>query len=146
VAFFRVWLQHFPRVVERCCGPSAAGTAEKFTTVDLSSFFNTSPREFGSNFPDQLRQDLAGIPAGRSTLQSIPFLLGEGGEKKAWLVVREQLVEVLLTEHKAGYICLAQFCDWFESDMCPNNPACEKRDEDVDPVGAHLADVVLVYF
>jgi hypothetical protein len=126
-------------------GQAQAGTADKFTPIDLGSFFNTSPRAFGSNFSKQLRQDLSGIPSGHSTLHGVPFLLGEGGEKKSWLVVREQVVEIPLTERKAGYICLAQFCDWFESDMCPNNPGCEERDEDVDPVGARLADAVLVY-
>jgi hypothetical protein len=126
-------------------GQGQAQPAEKFTPLNLSSLFNTSPHEFSSNLREQFRQDLAGIPTGRSTLQGMPFLLGEGGEKKSWIVVRDQMVAIPLTEQKAGYICLAQFCDWFESDMCPNNPECENSEQDVDPVGARLADVVLVY-
>src|SRR5215472_17315328 len=83
-------------------GQAQAGTVDKFTPIDLGSFFNTSPREFGSKFSEQLRQDLSGIPSGRSTLQGVSFLLGEGGEKKSWLEVREQVVEIPLIEQKAG--------------------------------------------
>lgn len=126
---------------------SEPAPAEKFTAVDLSPYFNTSPREFGSKLSDSARQDLTGIPSGRSTLRGIPFSLGESGEKKSWLVVREQSLEIPLPQQKAGFVCLAQFCDWLPA--CANGAVCEnleKSDEkDVDTLGVRLADAILVY-
>jgi len=116
--------------------PAAAG---KFTPVDLSAFFNSSPREFGKDLSDWQRRDLEGIPAGNQQLRGVPFLLGTGGDKASWLVVRTQRVDVPLPRQDASYVCLAQFCDWFEPD------SIKPGEEDVNKVGERLADAVLVY-
>lgn len=104
-------------------GQAQAAPAEKFTSVDLSEYFNTSPREFAANLSASARRDLEGIPSARATLYGIPFELGAGGDAKSWLAVRGQTVEILLGEQKAGFICLAQFCDWAE--YCPDDAVCE---------------------
>src|SRR5205085_7957621 len=128
-------------------GQAQPADAQKFTAVDLGPYFNTSPREFGSQLNESARQDLTGIPSGRSTLRGIPFSLGEGGEKKSWLLVRGQSVEIPLPRQRTGFVCLAQFCDW--PDACATGAVCENvvkpSEEDVDTLGARLADAVLVY-
>ncbi len=119
--------------------PPASG---KFTPIDLSAFWNTSPNEFGRSGPVRARggtADIDKIPAGKRELRGIPFLLGAGGEAKSWLVLRDQTVEVPLAGRNAGFLCLAQFCDWFESDFY------KPGEEDADKLGAKLADAVLVY-
>ncbi|HKW99829.1 MAG TPA: CehA/McbA family metallohydrolase [Bryobacteraceae bacterium] len=128
-------------------GQAQAAPAEKFTGVDLSSYFNISPREFAETLTAAVRRDLEGIPTGRATLHGIPFELGAGGEAKSWLALRGQTVDVTLGEEKAGFICLAQFCDWAES--CADDATCENfirpGEEDAETLGVKLADAVLVY-
>jgi hypothetical protein len=108
-----------------------ANTAGKFTPVDLSTHFNVSAKALAGTF------GAARIPTGSQTFRGIPFQLGAGGETKSWLLVRDQTVEIPLAGQKAGYLCLAQFCDRFEADFF--------QKEDLDQSGARLADAVLVY-
>jgi hypothetical protein len=120
-------------------GQVQAAAAKKFTPVDLSSHFDHSRPALVKFFGESSRDDLARIPTGSQQLRGIPFLLGPGGDAKSWLVMREQTVEVPLPGQKAGYVCLAQFCDPFEAEMLKDG------EEEVDVVGARLADAVLVY-
>ncbi|MCW5981577.1 MAG: CehA/McbA family metallohydrolase [Bryobacteraceae bacterium] len=115
------------------------GSAEKFTPVDLGSLFDATPEEFGAPFSGSERADLARIPVGSQTLRGIPFLLGPGGDRKSWLVVRRQTVEIPLAGRKASYLCLAQFCDWFERERLADGQ------QDVNPIGERLADAALEY-
>ncbi len=114
-------------------------SSAKFTPVDLSSHFNMSQPELGAAFDDGSRDGFGGIPTGSQKLQGIPFMLGPGGSAKSWLLLRDQAVEVPLAYQKAGFVCLAHFCDRFESDFFKNG------EEDIDQSGARLADAVLIY-
>jgi len=116
-----------------------AASADKFTPVELSSHFNVSLPTLVDVFGASSGESLAGIPTGSQKFRGIPFLLGPGGGTKSWLLLREHIAEVPLARHKAGYVCLAQFCDRFEADFV------KKDEEDLDPLGARLADAVLVY-
>jgi hypothetical protein len=66
--------------------------SEKFTPIDLSPYFNASPREFG---PRERAKEIGGecardglirVPTGRKALQGVPFWLGpEGLDGKSWI-------------------------------------------------------------
>jgi hypothetical protein len=121
------------------------GDEARFTTMPLGRVFNTSAREFGPrpwarNRPgvtDNLIRTLGGL----QTMRGVPFELGPGGvDLKTWVVLggatRRAEVEIGRT---AGYLCLAQFCDW---------ERVEFDAEDVDAIegiGNTLAEAVLVY-
>ena len=116
-----------------------AAAADKFTPVDLGSQFNVAPPGLLEVFGESSRDELARIPSGSQKLRGIPFLLGPGGEANSWVLLRGQTVEIPLAGQKAGYVCLAQFCDRFEADFF------KKGEEEADLLGARLADAVLVY-
>src|SRR5207253_2406701 len=103
-------------------GPPAWG---KFTPIDLSSYFDVSPAQFGER--DQARQlsgesardGLVHTPAGSQNFRGIPFLLGAGGAKeKSWLLLRSNPGQSskqnpdIPVGRRASFICLAAFCDW----------------------------------
>lgn len=126
----------------------------KFIPIDLNRYFNTSVNEFGARRPRttagseyELGADgLARLPRGSKALRGIPFLLGPpGASSKSWLGVttRERgwgasSVEVPL-DHNAHFVCFAHFCDW---DSERTHPATV---DDIESLGEHLADAVLVY-
>lgn len=124
----------------------------KFTPIDLSSYFTGSSADFGPRQHtrrlggEAARDGLIRMPAGKQNLRGLPFLLGPAGvESKSWLIVSKgknpwstAAVEVAI-QQKAGYICLAQFCDWDENESPPPNQDVVER------VGQHLADVAIVY-
>ena len=86
------------------------------------------------------------MPGGTQTFRGIPFLLGPSDTKrKSWIAldVRRSSWAVpsceITLQKKAGFICLAQFCDWDENeDPPPHQDVIEK-------VGQRLADVIFVY-
>jgi hypothetical protein len=85
-------------------------------------------------------------PGGRQNFRGIPFWLGqEGVQNKSWVVLSRRpspsaTGSVLIPlEGRASFICLAQFCDWDESESPP--PA----EDVVERVGQPLAEAVLVY-
>ena len=127
-------------------------TSGKFTPVALGQFFNASSIDFGpreramplsaTGPPDGLIR----TPGGRQNFRGIPFWLGqEGVQNKSWVVLSRRpspsaTGSVLIPlEGRASFICLAQFCDWDESEIPP--PA----EDVVERVGQPLAEVVLVY-
>ena len=124
----------------------------RVSAIDLSSFFTASPAEFGprekaKRLSHASAQDgLIRLPAGKQVFRGVPFVLGPAEvDKKAWVVLGLQpaawmtrLVEIPLSQ-KAGFICLAQFCDWDENEE-PN-----PREDVIEKVGQRLADVVLRY-
>jgi len=117
---------------------SQAASADNFTPVNLGSRFNVSLPALVESLGES-SENLAKIPTGHQSLRGIPFLLGSGGDAKSWLLLREQTVEVPLIARQTGYICLAQFCDRFETDVF------KEGESEANPLGARLADAVLVY-
>ncbi len=124
----------------------------KFSPIDLAPFFTASAAEFGprqkaKGLSHASAQDgLIRLPAGKQVFRGVPFVLGPAEVKrKSWVVLSSQpaawltrSVEVLLRQ-KAGFICLAQFCDWDE------NEEPKPREDVVEKVGQRLADIVLTY-
>ena len=110
-------------------GASAKFNAEKFSPIDLGSYFNASPNDFGSQerakglSGDPNRDGLVRTPAGEQNLRGIPFRLGpEGMDQKRWIALSSQggawaspRVEIPLPQ-KAGFVCLAAFCNWDENE------------------------------
>lgn len=130
---------------------AAAADPEKFTPVPLDRYFNASAREFGSHAPARMLNapggdDLIHTPAGAQQFQGMPFRLGEAGaDRKSWVVLSmrshpwaSRRVEVPIGR-TAGFLCLAQFCDWDPMEF-------EAEDADaMEKIGDRLADAVLVY-
>jgi hypothetical protein len=136
-------------------GPSESSSekaGQKFTPVDLQSYFNTSSVDFG---PREKAKGLTGesgndglirMPGGNQTFRGIPFRLGRQGiHDKSWLVLSTSPgskatpnVEIPLA-HRANFICLAAFCDWDGNETPP------PRDNVIERLGQLLADVILVY-
>jgi hypothetical protein len=133
-------------------GMAAPAGVAKFTPLDLSTFFNCSPKDFGPRESakglggDCARDGLVRVPAGMRNLQGIPFLLGpEGVDKKSWLALSAQPKawatgsKAIPVGKAAGFVCLATFCDWDAMETPgPGETAVEK-------VSQKLAEAVLVY-
>ena len=124
----------------------------KFTPVDLSRHFNSSPSGFGPREQarglsgDSAKDGLLHTPAGAQSFRGIPFLLGpEGVENKCWIVLSSRAsssatpdIEIPLGQ-RANFVCLTAFCDWDKNETPPPG-------EDVaEQVGQRLAEVALVY-
>jgi hypothetical protein len=125
---------------------------EKFKPIDLTPYFTASAMDFG---PREQAKGLGGAsakdglirtPTGKQTFRGIPFLLGAEGIMTKSLVVlskrnstwTKQSIEISI-EQKAGFLCLAGFCDWDENENpAPNQDVIEK-------VGQSLAEAILVY-
>jgi hypothetical protein len=133
----------------QAAGASAStGASSKFTPVDFGSHFNASPADFG---PRSQAKGLGGDglirpPAGNQQFRGIPFRLGPGeAQQKSWVVLSTRQapwtaprLEIPLGQ-KAGYLCLAQFCDWDENEWRPSGV------DDIERVGQLLAEAVLIY-
>lgn len=128
------------------------GPPAKFVPVDLTKFFNCSPKEFGPRprakelGGDSAQDGLVRMPAGHQNLQGIPFSLGpKGVEKKSWLHLSTKTgasaarALTIPLGKKASFVCLGAFCDW-DPDETP--PPVEDA---VEKVGQHLADLVFVF-
>jgi hypothetical protein len=128
------------------------GPPPKFTPVDLGALFNCSAKEFGSRprakelGGDSASDGLVRMPGGSQLLQGIPFQLGpETVEKKSWLHLSTKASASAASNltiplgRKAGFVCLAAFCDWDPNETPP------PVEDATEKVGQHLADVVLVY-
>ncbi len=115
----------------------------KFAPIDLGRYFNSSARDFG---PRDRAPGLISMPRGKQVFRGIPFWLGpDDVSKKCWVVLSSEQaawktsgLEIPLGQ-KAGFICLAQFCDWD-----PNERPAPGQDV-IERVGQLLADAVLVY-
>jgi hypothetical protein len=133
-------------------GSNDETTSAKFTPVDLTRYFNSSPRDFGPRERakalkgDSANDGLIRTPAGKQYFQGIPFLLGpEGVERKSWIVLSARSsswttrsLEIPF-QQQASFICLAAFCDWDEHETpTPSEEVVEK-------VGQRLGEAVLVY-
>lgn len=133
-------------------GPEVPDASGKFTTIDLTSYFNSSSQEFGARDKaamiggDSAKDSLIRVPGGKRDLQGIPFLLGpEDLQSKGWIALSTKSgqtatsrVEIPLGQ-KAHFLCLSSFCDFDENeDPEPGKDVFQK-------VGQHLADVTLVY-
>jgi hypothetical protein len=125
------------------------GEAARFTPLDLASRFNAGAREFGAHWRwrdlqgESHRDGLVRAPSGRQTLQGIPFLLGSGGiDAKTWVLLGSrgaEKVEVPTESARAGFLCLAAFCDWDQQETpSPDSFGPEQ-------VGQALGRAVLVY-
>src|SRR5256884_4472568 len=78
-------------------GSGRTPASEKFTSIDLSRYFNVSPAQFGER---EQAKELSGesaldglvhTPTGSQNFRGIPFLLGGGGAKeKSWLLRSEE--------------------------------------------------------
>jgi len=125
---------------------------EKFRPIDLTAYFSASATDFGTRAQAKgldgvsAKDGLVRSPGGKQNFRGIPFLLGaEGIKNKTWVVLSKrssvwakQSIEVPIRQ-KAGFLCLAGFCDWDENETPqPNQDVIEK-------VGQSLAEVVLVY-
>ena len=119
--------------------PAGGAASGKFTPVDCSPHFTAAPADLSPGQP--LR-----MPSGQRELRGIPFALGpEGSSSKSWMVLSRRqaswthpAVEIPL-HGKAGFVCLAQFCERDPSESpAPGSHALERA-------GQTLADLVLLY-
>ncbi|MFB3923656.1 MAG: CehA/McbA family metallohydrolase [Terriglobia bacterium] len=133
----------------------AAGTprhSTKFTPVDLTTFFNCSPRDFGPRARareltgDALGDGLIRPLAGRQNLHGMPFWLGPGGlERKSWVALSTKPAAwttrtlSLPVTQPTRFACLMSFCDWDPNETPP--PATDV----VEQVGQVLGELVFVY-
>ena len=132
--------------------PGADQTPDKFTPVDLSRHFTGSSTDFGqrerakSMGGESAHDGLIRMPAGKQALRGIPFWLGpEGVHVKSWVILSTNSAgwatrssEIRLAK-KAGFICLAAFCDW------DKNESPSPNEDVIENVGQRLADAILVY-
>src|SRR5712692_3026261 len=126
--------------------------SDKFVPMDLTRYFNAAPADFGPRerakglSRETRASGLISMPRGKRVFRGIPFLLGpEEATKKCWIALSSQTaswstrgLEIPL-DQKAGFICLAQFCDWD-----PNERPAPGQDI-MERVGQVLAEAVLVY-
>jgi len=137
---------------QAAASPNAETVSPKFSPIDLSPYLNASPRDFG---PREKAREIGGecardglirVPTGKKDLQGVPFWLGpEGLERKSWIGLSTtpkpwsgQSVEISLGK-KAGFVCLATFCDWDENETPP--PGTDVTEK----VGQCLAQAELIY-
>ncbi|MEW5977081.1 MAG: CehA/McbA family metallohydrolase [Acidobacteriota bacterium] len=131
---------------------AAPGGRDKFTPLDLRSLFTASPFSFGPRdeargLSSQSAKDgLIRMPSGKQILRGIPFLLGPGEtQAKSWIVLSQakSLDSVtsceISVQKKAGFICMALFCDWDPHENPPPN------EDVIERVGQQLGEAVLVY-
>jgi hypothetical protein len=126
--------------------------SDKFVPIDLSRHFTASaadfgPRERAKGLSRETRESgLIRMPTGNRVFRGIPFRLGtEEGTKKCWIALSSKTaswsarsLEIPLGQ-KAGFLCLAHFCDWDPNERpAPGEDSLEK-------VGQVLAEAVLVY-
>jgi hypothetical protein len=126
--------------------------SNKCVPMDLTRHFTAAPADFGpreraKGLSRQTRESgLISMPSGKRVFRGIPFLLGpEEATKKCWVALSTQTapwstrsLEIPL-DHKAGFICLAQFCDWDQNERpAPGQDVIER-------VGQVLAEAVFVY-
>ena len=109
----------------------------KFTPLNLTACFTASSTDFGPRDeakglnPQSARDGLIRMPSGKQTFRGVPLLLGpEDTRAKSWIVLDQKRdpwstvsCEIAL-HHKAGFICLAQFCDWDPNESPPPNAGC----------------------
>ena len=132
--------------------PQVGEAGSKFTPVDLSSFFNSSARDFGTREKATLiggisaKDSLIRVPTGKRALRGIPYLLGpEDVQSRGWIVLSAKpgpaaatRVEIPLGK-TANFLCLVSFCDFDENEQPdPGKDVFQK-------IGQHLADVSLLY-
>jgi len=135
-------------------GSGGTPASEKFTSIDLSRYFNVSPAQFGER--DQTKElsgesaldGLVHTPTGSQNFRGIPFLLGDGGAKeKSWLLLSSNPGQssteslVIPVGRQASFICLAAFCDWDKNET----PTIGTGPEMMEKVGQLLAEAILVY-
>ena len=131
---------------------SGASTSEKFTPIDLGGYFNASSMDFGPrnsakewdlpHSQDGLIRTLGGL----QQIQGVPFQLGPADTgKKSWVALStlsrawtKPAVEIPIGK-AAGFLCLAQFCDFDPAEMDPAGP------ETIQKLGQLLAEAILVY-
>ena len=139
-----------------------SSVSSKFTPVDLTRFFQCSPKAFGPrervkddglwrNGGDSVRDGLTRMPTGRQSLRGLPFWLGpEGIERKSWLLISTRKstsaasTQMIPIGKKATFVCLAAFCDWDQNEAPPDQSVAPPPDV-VEKVGQHLARMILVY-
>src|SRR4029077_9265809 len=133
-------------------GPPGEFASEKFTPIDLGRYFNASSVDFGPREKAKwlrgpsAKDGLVRVPAGDQTFRGIPFKLGpEDIHSKAWAIFSTRTVPwaaksvEIPVGRKAGFICLASFCDWDKNESPPPGVGV------AESVGQHLADAALVY-
>src|SRR5712692_8966082 len=126
--------------------------SDKFVPMELTRHFTATPADFGprdraKGLSRETRESgLISMPRGHRVFRGVPFLLGpEEATKKGWIALSSQTaswsmrsLEIPLGQ-KAGFLCLAQFCDWDPNERpAPGEDLLEK-------VGQVLAEAVLVY-
>ena len=126
--------------------------SDKFVPMDITRHFTATPADFGprdraKGLSREVRESgLIAMPKGKRVFRGIPFLLGpEEATKKCWIALSSRTaswstrgLEIPL-DQKAGFICLAQFCDWDQNERpAPGQDVIER-------VGQVLAEAVLVY-
>jgi hypothetical protein len=126
--------------------------SNKFIPIDLTTQFTAAPADFGSRerakglIREAPENGLISLPRGKHVFRGIPFLLGpEDATQKCWIALSSQpalwatrSIEIAL-DQKAGFVCVAQFCDWD-----PNERPAPGRDV-LERVGQVLAEAAMVY-
>jgi hypothetical protein len=131
---------------------SGAAGAEKFTPLDLGKYFNASSVDFGPRDRARVRnlphtQDgLIRTLGGSQQIRGIPFHLGPAQTaEKSWVALStlsrawtRPVIEIPIGK-AAGFLCLAQFCDFDPAEVDPEGP------ETIQKLGQYLAEATLVY-
>ena len=128
--------------------PQGEYDSDKFTPLDLSQYFNASPRSFGprAQAREMASDGLIRTPAGERNFWGVPFRLGADGlEEKRWLVLSKGASQaaarsvVIPVHRRANFVCMAAFCDWDPNE----NP--QPGADVIEQVGQLLAEVTLTY-
>jgi len=132
--------------------PGQGFDKSKFTSLDLSPFFNCSSADLGPHPKarelggESVRDGLIRTPGGEQCFRGIPFRLGpENLQDKRWLMLSTRSsqnsapnVQIPL-QYRATFLCVVAFCDWDKNEATP-------ADIDVfELVGERLAEIVLLY-
>ncbi len=120
---------------------------EKFSTLDLSAYFNATRDNEppGPGLPSpwhpDIAEDIQSLPAGSQAFWGIPFELGSADGTPCWLLLSggQKPLTVPLSG-TACYVVITHFCN--------ASPDAERPDVEVGLItrpGEHLADYVLCY-
>jgi hypothetical protein len=132
---------------------AAAPAPERFTPIALEPHFNACARDFGPrpaarnlNAAAAVEDNLIHTIGGEQRIQSIPFRLGPADiARKSWVALSTKTqpwsarsIEIPIGR-TAGFLCLAQFCDWDPAEL-------ESQDVDtMERIGETLATATLIY-
>ncbi len=121
----------------------------KFTTLDLSAYFNADrgnePIAGRAPWHPELHAFMGQLPGGEQTFWGVPFALGPAEGGKCWILLGLGKESVTVSvQGEASYLVFAHFADSSHDPAGRGQPAGVGIGPVLRP-GEHLADYVLVY-